>query len=275
MRSFLFVPGDRADRIAKAGTRGAEAVIIDLEDAVADAAKPTARAALPASAATLRAAGTMVAVRINAPWRPALADIDAALAAGIDLLIVPKVADAARLCVLSDMIGQAETVPGATRLIALIESPAALPHLPAIAAVDRVAGLALGSEDFSLELGAPPSARSLDLPCRLIALAASTRRLMALGLPLSLTEYRDLTLYEAAAQDARAIGMTGALCIHPAQVPVINRSWRPDAAALDQARRVLSAWDAAQGQGQSVVALDGRMIDLPVVQRARRLLTEE
>ncbi|MFV3126143.1 HpcH/HpaI aldolase/citrate lyase family protein [Niveispirillum sp. KHB5.9] len=267
MRSFLFVPGDRPDRIAKAGTRGADAIILDLEDAVADTAKPAARAALKASAETIRATGTAVALRINAPWRLALADIDAALEAGIDLLVVPKVADAARLAVLSEMIGD-----GPARLIALIESPAALPHLPAITAMERVAGLALGSEDFSLELGAPPTPRSLDLPCRLIALAAASRRLMALGLPLSLAEYRDLAAYGAAADDARAVGMTGALCIHPDQVAVINRAWRPDAAALNKARSVLTAWDEAQARGDVVIALDGRMIDLPVVERARRLL---
>ncbi|MEJ0048133.1 MAG: CoA ester lyase [Rhodospirillales bacterium] len=273
--SLLFVPADREDRVAKAGRSGADAVILDLEDAVSIEAKKQARASLQRSAATLRQAGCSVIVRINTPWRLAIDDIAAACAAGVDAIMVPKIEDAARLATLADMLAEYEAdrhEAAETAMLALIESPAALDRLAAIAAAPRVIGLALGSEDFALTLGVEPTAKSLDLPCRQIALAAAARGQMALGLPISLTEFRDLEAYAAAVAAARAVGMTGALCIHPAQVGPVAAGFRRAPAEIAAAQAILAAWDRPDRGGRMAISVAGRMVDLPVVKRARRTL---
>lgn len=275
-RSLLFVPASDEKRLAAVHTRGADAVILDLEDGVAPEAKAAARAALPAHIADLAAKDCEVLVRINGPWRLALADLEAAVRADVRALLVPKVESAARLAAISEIIGELEAERdldvGALGLVALIETPAALSALAEIAAVPRVVGLALGSEDFSLTLGVPPSRESLDLPCKMVALAAAGRGLAALALPGTIAEFRDLAAYEASVKAARAVGATGAVCIHPAQVPVLNTGFSPTEAEHAWARAVLAAWDAPERGGRGVVAMAGAMIDLPVVERARRLL---
>lgn len=274
-RSLLFIPANDEGRIAKAHTRGADAVILDLEDGVSASEKSSARALLAAGVAQLAGEGQDVVVRINGPWRLAVADLEAAVIPGVSALIVPKVEDAARLAVLSEMIGELEAergLPvGKLGVIALIESPAALPKLAEIAAAPRLAALAFGPEDFSVAAGVKPLPANLDLPCRMVALAAAGQGIAALGAPVSLSEFRDLVVYGAGAAAAKAMGMGGSLCIHPAQVAVLNETWTVPAAEADAARRIVEAWDAAP-EGAGVLAFEGKMIDLPVVLQARRTL---
>lgn len=275
-RSFLFVPANDEKRIARVHERGADAVILDLEDAVAAADRENARAGVRAIAAALRAKGVRVFVRINSSWRAALSDLEASLSADVAGIIAPKVNDAAQARVVAEMLREVEAArgveAGATQLIALVETSAGVLDAAAIASTPGLTGLALGSEDLSVELGVAPSAASLDLPCKRIALAAASRGLMALGAPVSIAEFRDLDAYAAAMDAARAIGMTGVFCIHPAQVEIANARFAPSESEFADARAILSAWDAAQAKGQAVVSLHGRMIDAPVVKRALRLV---
>ncbi|QUT06778.1 CoA ester lyase [Sphingobium phenoxybenzoativorans] len=272
-RSLLFVPADDEQRLAKVATRGADAVIIDLEDAVAIDRKAAARRSVNGATSMIAQAGCPVVVRINSLWRDVTADLDAAVHPGVAAIMAPKVEDAARLTVIGEMVRELARERGlaeAPGLIALIESPVGLRQIDAIAAVPGVIGLALGTEDFSLALGVPPSPQCLDLPCRQIALAAAVRGQMAIGLPISIATIKDEAAWADAIAAAKAIGMTGALCIHPAQIGPVNGGFSPGAAEVDRARRVLAAWDNAQGA--SVITLDGRMIDLPVVLAARKVV---
>jgi citrate lyase subunit beta / citryl-CoA lyase len=160
-RSLLFAAADDHARLAKIAERGADAVILDLEDAVPADRKVAARAGLLSVVGVL-AQCCPVVVRINAPWREAMDDLAFAVQHGVSAIMVPKVEDAARVIVVGEMV--AEFASAASRseppgLIALVESPAGLASLDTIAAVDRVIGLALGSEDFSLALGVPPTPR--------------------------------------------------------------------------------------------------------------------
>ncbi|AWJ86744.1 CoA ester lyase (plasmid) [Azospirillum sp. TSH58] len=275
-QSFLFVPADNAKLLEKAHQRGADALILDLEDAVLPAGKPEARRGLPAPIDRLHGLGVPVLVRINSGWRDAVADLEAAVRPGVTALVVPKAEDAGALRVLSAMIGEWEVerglTPGAIGLVALIESPLGLERLADIAAVPRVAALALGSEDFALTLGVEPTEALLALPCRQIALAAAARGLAAIGLPGSLAEFRDLDAYRAMVAQARAVGMTGALCIHPAQLAVVRDVFAPSAADVAWAGRVVAAWDEAQAAGRGAVSVDGRMVDRPVAERAKAIL---
>lgn len=274
-RSLLFVPADQPRLLEKADTRGADAVILDLEDAVPAAAKAQARAGIGAWIDHLAGRGTAVVVRINAGWLDGLDDLAAVVRPGLAAVLLPQVKDDLALRALAGIIGEWEAragmAAGAIGLIALIEHPATLAHLGAIAAIDRVIGLALGSEDFSLALGAPPAPPALTLACQHLALAAASRRLMALGLPDTLANFTDLDRYGHACTAARAMGMTGALCIHPAQIGAVNAAFAPSAAERAWAGRVLAAWAEAQARGAGVTAVDGKMIDRPVVERAQAI----
>lgn len=270
-RSLLFAPADNADRSAKAARAGADAVILDLEDSVGTYAKPIARAYLTEAADLVRTAGSAVVVRINADWKLAVEDIKAALAAGADAVMVPKVEDVSRLQTLSEFIESCDP-GGACRLIALVESPRGILALPSIAGFPGLIGLALGTEDFSLALGVQPSGSALDLPSRQMALAAGAYGVMALAVPISIAQFRDTDAYMAAAQAGAAYGVTGAICIHPAQVKVANACFGVTSEQLGEAHRIMVAWQDAAVRGLSVTSLDGMMIDLPVAERARQMI---
>lgn len=268
IRSALFVPGDDDRKLARATTAGADALIYDLEDAVAAERKADARdrvcAALAGPGPALRL------VRVNAldtPW--GAQDIRAVGAAGAHGVLIPK-------CDSPTMLAQADALLAntATRLVALIETPAGVFDLPAItAASPRLVALGFGHADFSHAAGLPDMRSDAGLVWHAraqIALAAKARGLLALdcvGL-----EVRDEAAFRADAALGRGLGYDGKLCIHPMQVAVVNALYAPDDAAIAHAHRVLAAWDAARAQGLAVIAVDGRMVDAPVVAAARRTL---
>lgn len=268
IRSALFVPGDDERKLARATTAGADALIYDLEDAVAAERKDDARervcAALAGPGPALRL------VRVNAlgtPW--GAQDIRAVAAAGAHGVLIPKCDSAATLKQADALLANT-----ATRLVALIETPAGVFDLPALtAASPRLAALGFGHADFSHAAGLSDMRSDAGLVWHAraqIALAAKARGLLALdcvGL-----EVRDQSAFRADAALGRGLGYDGKLCIHPMQVAVVNALYAPDAAAIDHARRVLAAWDAARAQGLAVIAVDGRMVDAPVVAAARRTL---
>jgi citrate lyase subunit beta/citryl-CoA lyase len=274
-RSLLFVPADDRTRCAKAARAGADAVILDLEDGVGASLKVEARGQLALAVRELGSAGASIVVRINVEWRAALADLEAAVIAGVRAMMIPKVNHPARLQVLGEMIGeleQARGLPiGATGLVPLIESPASLAAITLIAAAPRVIGLGLGSEDYCLELGVAPSRQALDLPSRLIA-AAAAPALMALAVPYSIAAYRDIDGFHGAALASAMYGVTGALCIHPGQVKAANDAFSTSEAQCEEARRLLAVWSQAQAAGRAVASFDGRMIDRPIAERARAIL---
>ncbi len=275
-RSALFVPASDPVRLAKAGQVGADAIIVDLEDSVPSAVKPAARETLAAAINTLSQTGAVIAVRINTPWLEALADLNAAVIAGVDAIVVPKAERTEHLAVIGEIIGEFEALrglpPRAIGVVALVESPAGLTNALALATAQRVIGIALGSEDFALGLGVPPSPAVLALPVQHIALAAAVAGVMALAVPISIALFRAESACREAAEAARAVGASGALCIHPLQVAIANAAFGASPAELMQARGILDAWETADGVRTGVIVVDGQMIDLPVVERARHTL---
>lgn len=275
-RSALFVPSDAGERVAKAADRGADAVILDLEDGVAPVAKPAARNGVAEQARMLSGRGVAVVVRINAGWRLAIDDLAASAGSGIDAVMVPKCEDPGRLAVIGEILDEIEAerglAAGAIGIVALIESPRGVAAAPALAAVPRVIALALGSEDFSLAMGVEPTATALALPTRQIALAAAAQGIMALAIPISIAAISDEPGWRAAAAEARAFGATGALCIHPRQVAIANAAFTPADEEIADAAAVVKAWQDAGGDAAGVATLNGRMIDRPVIERARRIM---
>ena len=232
------------------------------------------RASIGPMAARLSGLGQDVVVRVNAGWLDLFADLDVAVAQGISALMLPKIEDAARLQVVSDIVGELEVQrglpPGGIKLIALVESPIGLEQLPAIASAPRVSALALGPEDFALALGVPPTPDVLDLPCRMIALAAASHGLAAIGVPMSLASFDNPEAYGTAARRARGMGISGALCIHPVQVHPVNQAFAPSPDEIAEAVAIWDAWCKSGKRG--VVKLGRKMIDAPLALRAQRVL---
>ncbi len=274
----LFVPLSEPRFLARAHERGADAVVLDLEDAVAASRKAEARAGLPAAVRGLGAYDVSVVLRVNADAQWLRDDVLAAAAAGVDALMLPKVQGAAALAALEPLWREAEALAGrpphSLRLLALIESPAAVLDAAAIArASPRLAALVFGGEDYAAALGLPASLAALDLPAQQVALAARAAGLAAWGLPGSIAGL-DEAAFAALAARARSLGYTGCLCIHPLQLAAARRGFAPSAAEVVQARAIVAAAADAAREGRAAVLLDGRMIDPPVLLQARATLRQ-
>lgn len=269
LRSLLYVPAHSERFIAKAHERGADAVILDLEDSVPELDKDRARDGLKDSVTAVGRSGAAVFVRVNSGARRE-PDARAAAAAGAIGIMVPKTQSAADLVALGTCLADAEAQSGRPPMafIALIEDPAALLDARSIAAVDRVVATAFGSEDFATATGGEPTPEVLRFPKLMLHYAAKAEGKLSLGLLQSSADYTDLDAIRAAAAEARAHGFDGATCVHPAIVPVLNESFAPSEAERAWAERVLSA--AVERDG--AFAFEGRMVDLPVLARARRIL---
>jgi citrate lyase subunit beta/citryl-CoA lyase len=258
-RSLLFVPGDRPERFDKAAASGAHAVVLDLEDAVAPAAKSRARDAV----AAWLAGGRPALVRINAAGTAWFDDdlrmVRAAAGAG---LMLPK-ADV-------DAMSQVAAAMTGRPVIALLETVAGYFGVQALAAVLGLQRIAVGSVDFAAESGIADEGEAMTAIRTQIVLASCLAGLMAPvdGVSLELTDEARIL---ADALRSRQLGFGGKLCIHPRQVAAVGAAFRPTAAELEWAQRVLAAFEASQG---AATALDGKMIDKPVVDRARRLVAE-
>ena len=276
-RSLLFIPAVADRFVAKAHMRGADVIILDLEDSIPPSEKDAARAALPGAAKAIAAHGQEICVRINRPLELAVPDIAAAIMPEVSSLMLPKVMGPEHIKLLSEVVAAREAALGMrighTRFIGVVETPDALPALHAIAMADpRMAALGVGSEDLSTELEAVPGADSLYVYGMMAVAAARAARILPLGSIGVFADFSDLDAYRASLRRSRALGFGCAACIHPAQVAVVNEEYGPAPAEVERARRLIAAFDVALAEGKGAVAFEGAMIDLPVVERARRLL---
>jgi citrate lyase subunit beta/citryl-CoA lyase len=270
LRSLLFVPGDRPERMEKALALGADALILDLEDSVALAAKPAARAAVAAFLAGQRRA--ILFVRVN-PLDSGLIDDDLAAILGHrpDGIMLPKAEGAASLATLAaKLTGDIMILPIAS------ETPAAIFALGSYGGVTpRLCGLTWGAEDLPAAIGAQTS-REPDgsyTPPYQLARSLTLFGAHAAGVPAIETVYpdfRDLDGLAAYAARGRRDGFTGMMAIHPTQIPVINAAFAPDEAEIAHARAVVAIFAANPGAG--ALSLDGKMVDAPHLKSAERLL---
>lgn len=275
MTSYLFIPAHQDRLLARAHERGADVVILDLEDSVPPDQKPLARAGLAQAVAGLAAHGTRIAVRVNSGLGDLAADVRAAALSGVEALMVPKVTSADRLRLIAEELALCEAQAGLSHridMIALIETAEGLLNAPQIARAPRVAALAFGTEDFSADVGVSPTPETLAAPAQSLILAARSAGIATIGLPGSLADVADIARFESAAALGQRLGFDGALCIHPRQVEVVNRLFTPTPEALGEARRIVAAYETASQSGHGAVLLDGKMIDPPIVARALRLL---
>jgi citrate lyase subunit beta/citryl-CoA lyase len=276
-RSLLYVPANVEKYVDKAHTRGADCIQLDLEDSVPAAEKDHARRLVEGAAKKVRRAGADVVVRINSPLDKAFKDLDVCIDSNVDGIAVTKTASPSYMQKIDDHISELETrkgLPaGRTRLIAMIETPAAFFEMAAIArSSPRLAAMNIGGEDFALETGMEPLEETLLMPKQQMVFAARAAGLMPLGFIASVAGYGDWPAFRAMVRRSRRFGFMGAGCIHPGQVPIVNEEYTPSPEETAYARRVIEENAKAEAAGRASFAIDGKMIDIPVVVRAQRLL---
>jgi citrate lyase subunit beta/citryl-CoA lyase len=276
-RSILYVPGNVPKFIDKAHERGADCVLVDLEDSVTVAEKPAARAGLPETMKAVARGGADVAVRINRPLRLALPDIEAAVRPGLSALFITKTEGVQHLRLLDEAVSGLERErgmePGSVGFGAMIEHPRALAHIDDVAEhAPRLIAMMLGGEDFALETGSIPGDETLELPKRLVAFAAQAHGVPMIGILGTVADYSDPVAYRKSAERARRFGFSGGTCVHPGLVQALNEAFTPAADEVALARRLIDADKKAAAEGRGSFSLDGKMIDIPVIDRARKLL---
>lgn len=276
-RSALYMPGSNRRALEKARTLPADVLILDLEDAVAPTSKDEARRQVCEFVAARAFGYREVTIRVNAldtPWGQG--DVEAAVRAQPDAIILPKVGGATEALEALRLVRHIEKAvglpPGTTRLWAMIETPAGVTHVADIAAVEGVDVLVMGTSDLVKELRcqAGPDRTPLLYALSRVVLAARLHGKDALdGVFLDL---QDPDGFEASCIQGRALGFDGKTLIHPSQIEVANMVFGPAAEEVEQARRVISAWEEAVAAGQGVVVVDGRLVENLHVDEARRTL---
>ena len=277
-RSMLYVPATSQKFIEKAHERGADAIKIDLEDAVAPQEKETARKLVKGAAKLVARGSADILVRINRPVRMAVADIEASIWPEVCGLVLPKVESADQIDFLCEIITELEEERGLdighTKLMVLIETPRGYSNVRSIASsTRRLSAIALGQEDFSAEMGMlEPDGMSLLSYYQTVQVAAREAGILPIGYPGSIAEFTDLELFRSNAMIARSLGFDGGACIHPRQVPILNEAFTPTESEIDRAESMVRTYDEAMAAGDGAVAFEGKMIDVPVVARAQRIL---
>ena len=276
-RSILYVPGNVPKFIDKAHERGADCVLVDLEDSVQPAQKPDARAMLPDTIKKVARSGADVSVRINRPLRMTIPDLEAAVQPGVTALFITKTESVQHLKLLDEVVSDLEKQRGlkvgSIGFGAMIEHPRALSQIHDIAEhAPRLIGMMLGGEDFALETGSIPNDESLELPKRLVSFAAQAFDVPMIGILGTVADYSDPEAYRKSAERARRFGFSGGTCIHPGLVSALNAAFTPTAEDVAHAHKLIQADAKAASEGRGSFQVDGKMIDIPVIERARKLV---
>lgn len=281
LRSLLFAPGNEPRKVKKVASFGADAIILDLEDAVPNADKIATRPMVREAVRDMH--GALVFVRVNAlPTGLTAGDVDGVLVEGLDAIVLPKTESAEDVLAVDRMIAAAERrtgLPaGRVRMLPLVETARGVLAASAIAgASERVLTIAFGSGDFTRDLELPAIRWSLEgteLAWARAKLVVDTR---AAGKPRPIDgpyiAVRDPAGMAADCRIARSLGYQGKICIHPSQVEPANRAFVPDADEVAFCRKVVTAFQAAEKQGSASITVDGIFVDYPIVEKAERIIT--
>ncbi len=278
-RSLLYVPVNVPKFVEKAHTRGADAVQLYLEDSVPNSQKAEARKMVQEAADIVSQAGADVVVRINQPLRHAVPDIEACISPRIAALALPKCNSAGHIRLLAEMVEELEEergmAAGHTKFLTMVETADAFFELRDIAkAHPRVVVLMLGGEDFALSLHMEPTPETMLYPKQHAVIAARAAGILPYGIIGTVADYSDHEAYKAMVRKSAKFGFEGASCIHPAIVPMLNEGFTPAKEDEDLARRIVDAWDENEADGRGSFELEGKMIDVPVVLRAQRVIAK-
>ncbi|HEX6003568.1 MAG TPA: CoA ester lyase [Burkholderiales bacterium] len=276
-RSLLYVPVNVEKFVDKAHTRGADVIQLDLEDSVPPAEKAHARTLVEKNAARVRRGGADVVVRINQPLALAVRDLEHSILPDVDGIACTKTDSASHVKLLDELVSELEDkrgmAVGHTRFITMIETADAYTRIDEIPrASPRVAAMNIGGEDFALDCAMQPDEDVLLHPKQRMIIAARAAGVMPLGFIGTVADFSDWERFRQMVRRSRRFGFDGAGCIHPGQVKIVNEEYTPSAAEVDYARKVIRLDEEAAAAGRGSFQIDGKMIDIPVVVRARNLL---
>jgi len=276
-RSLLYVPVNVEKFIEKAHTRGADVIQLDLEDAVPPAEKEKARTLVEKNAARVRKGGSDVVVRINQPLSLAVRDIEHSICPDVDGIAITKADSASHVKLLDQLVTELEAkrgMPvGRTKFLVMIETADAFSRIDEIPrASPRTVGMLIGGEDFALDLNAQPDDEVLLAPKARMIIAARAAGVMPLGFIGTVADFSDWEKFRLMVRRARRFGFDGAGCIHPGQVKIVNEEYTPSEQEVAYARKVIQMDKEAAAAGRGSFQIDGKMIDIPVVVRAEKLI---
>ena len=277
-RSLMFVPVNVEKFVRTGADRGADGIILDLEDAVAPSEKDRARTMIADAIPHVSRKGADVLVRVNRPWRMMVRDVEAAVIPGIAALVLTKVDSPEHVLAVAEMVDELEAergiAHGLVKLYVLVETTQGFFRMPEIARCHpRIVGMSLGSEDFAADAGMQSEPEGLFYPKQQMLFAARAAGIMPMGFVGSIADFRDQEAFRAIVRRSRRLGFVGASAIHPLQIEVLNQEFSPDPKEVERAQRMIAAYDDAYAKGLGAVQFEGAMIDVPVVNRARTVLT--
>ena len=273
-RSLMFVPVTAEKFVRTGADRGADAIILDLEDAVAPSQKERARTLIADAIPQVNRNGADVLVRVNRPWRLLVRDLEAAVIPGVAALMLTKVDSPEHVQAIESIVDELEAergLPlGKIKFIALVEDANGFFKIEHIAKSSRrLVGLSLGSEDFAADIGAVADPETLFYPKQRTLFAAKAAGIMPMGFVGSIADFRDQEAFRAIVRRSRRMGFMCASAVHPLQVTVLNQEFQPSPEEVERAEKMIAAYDEAYAQGLGAVQFEGAMIDVPVVNRAR------
>lgn len=278
-RSILILPVNNARFVEKAYLRGADGVMLDLEDSVPPAEKESARKLIKDYIPLVGLGGSKVFVRINKDPSLLPYDVDASVHKGLDAIALPNTESAEEVHDLETQLEKLEEArgigAGRIKLHILIETPRGVLRAQEIAgASSRIVYIGLGNEDYCMELGVEPSPEGTEIfyPLSYLVTVCKTAGISAKGLLGSIGGFRDLEAFERAANAARQLGCDGAGCIHPNQVEVLNQVFSPSPEKIEYAHLAVKAFEEGVGKGTASVNLNGKMVDIPIYNRAKLIL---
>jgi citrate lyase subunit beta/citryl-CoA lyase len=276
-RSLMYVPVNVDKYVDKAHTRGADVIQLDIEDSVPPAEKERARTLVEKAAARVRRGGADVVVRINRPLSLAVRDLEHSVCADVDGIACTKVDSASHVRLLDELVSELEEKRGLphghTRFITMIETADAFFRIHEIVkASRRTVATVIGGEDFALDCNMQPTGEALFYPKQHMIIAANAAGIMPLGFVDSVASFGDWEKFRAMVRRSRDFGFMGAGCIHPGQVTIVNEEYTPSAEEVAYAHKVIKLDQEAAASGRASFALDGKMIDIPIIYRAQRLI---
>src|SRR3984885_13796907 len=276
-RSMLFVPVTVEKFVNTAADRGADGIILDLEDSIAPSQKERARTLIADAIPRVARTGADVLVRVNRPWRLLVRDLEASVIPGVSALMLTKVDSPEHVQAVAEIVaeleGERQLPGGRLKFIALVETANGFFRIEQIAkSHPRLVGLSLGSEDFAADVGRRAEPEGLFYPKQQTIFAARAAGIMPMGFIGSIADFRDQEAFRAIVRRSRRLGFMCAGAVHPLQGSGRNQEFSPDPAEVERAERMIAAYDAAYAVGLGAVQFEGAMIDVPVVQRARTVV---
>ena len=276
-RSLMYCPVNVEKYVDKAHTRGADVIQLDLEDSVPPAEKAGARKLVEKAAARVRRGGADVVVRFNQPLSQAVRDLEHSICPDVDALACTKIAGAAHIQLLDELVSELEEKRGMsvghTQFIAMIETADAFFQIRDIVrASSRIVACNIGGEDFALDNNMQPTGEALVYPKQQMIFAANAVGIVPLGFIDSIAGFGDWEAFRKMVRRSRDFGFMGAGCIHPGQVKIVNEEYTPSAPEVEYARKVIKLDQEAAASGRGSWSLDGKMIDIPIIVRARKLI---